>query len=112
MSATNETYKRSATIRYDTISGTVPFDGFLMDTGEASFVEWNNGEGIDIEFYDETYNLTKRLSLCDDEIHMIALIAKMLDRLDIDKLKSDKKKYLKEANDRHELIKNFAANYK
>ena len=32
---------KSATIRYDTISGTVPFDGFLMDTGEASFVEWN-----------------------------------------------------------------------
>jgi hypothetical protein len=103
---------KTATIRYNVISGTVPFDGLLLNEGEASFSEWHNGEGVNIEFFDENYNSINTLHLCDDEIHIIATIAQMLGRLDIEKIEKDANKHLYDANKRLESIRNFAAKYK
>jgi hypothetical protein len=75
---------RKSSIRRNTISGEVPFDG-LAD-GIVHFTEWNNGEGFDFELTDPNYKNSKSIELHSDEIKTIAAISMYLGYLNLEEL--------------------------
>ena len=89
-------------IRDNAIVGMIDFEDALVPTS-LHFSEWWNGEGMDVNFTNES---NKTISLHSDEIEALVVAAKIVGLINFKSLKKRVKQVQKETQERKQHLKN------
>lgn len=89
-------------IRDNAIVGMIDFEDALVPTS-LHFSEWWNGEGMDVNFTNES---NKTISLHSDEIEALVVAAKIVGLIDFKSIKKRVKQVQKEVNERKQHLQN------
>lgn len=89
-------------IRDNAIVGMIDFEDALVPTS-LHFSEWWNGEGMDVNFTNES---NKTISLHSDEIEVLVVAAKIVGLIDFKSIKKRVKQVQKETQERKQHLKN------
>ena len=89
-------------IRDNAIVGMIDFEDALVPTS-LHFSEWWNGEGMDVNFTNES---NKTISLHSDEIEALVVAAKIVGLINFKSIKRRVKQVRKETQERKQHLKN------